>query len=412
MLEHGIERQHTTRATPQQNGVAECTNRILDEGITSLLSDSHLLAHFWGEALSCYQHALNRSPSATVSRMMPTEAFYGWKPSVSHLHIFGCRAYAHIQKDKHSAFQPKSQKCIFLGYPLDYKGWECWDPVTSEVFISCDVHFVETEMPGAELRLSGPHYKLLQEVQPGSVGEPAGNVPAPVLSSPSVPPVEPASTPSDDNDSDSGSESDLDDSDDVDWVPPSDLHSPSSSPLPDLDTVPCSDFPPSPLASKPSSPSDSDSDSESLSPRPHSKSSSPEPGPSASSPVPASDTRDSRTPPAPGVPYVTHSGHSSCPMHEWWKVDHPYQHARGQRQAQCSGSTPKSPTEVDIVALEDANCICSLSEAELIEYAFLTSGSEPHLYKEAMKCDDAGLWLEACQYEYNVLQQHNVLGTV
>jgi len=86
----------------------------------------------------------------------------------------------------------------------------------------------------------------------------------------------------------------------------------------------------------------------------------------------------------------------------------PYQHAREQRRAQRSGSTPKSASEVDIVALEDANCICSLSEAELIEYAFLTSGSEPHSYKEAMKHDDVGLWLEACQYEYNVLQQHNV----
>ena len=31
MAEHGIERQHT-RATPQQNGVAECTNQILDKG--------------------------------------------------------------------------------------------------------------------------------------------------------------------------------------------------------------------------------------------------------------------------------------------------------------------------------------------------------------------------------------------
>ena len=64
------------RATPQQNGVAERMNCILDEGITSLLSDSHLPARFWGEALSCYQHALNCSPSAAVSGMTPTEAFY------------------------------------------------------------------------------------------------------------------------------------------------------------------------------------------------------------------------------------------------------------------------------------------------------------------------------------------------
>jgi hypothetical protein len=143
------------RATPQQNGVAERTNRILDEGVASLLSDSHFPAHFWSEALSCFLHTLNLSPSAAVSGKTPFEAFYGRKPSVSHLHVFGCQVYAHVQKDKHRSFQPKSRKCIFLGYPVDYKGWKCWDPSTNEVFISCDMHFVETEMPGAELGLSG-----------------------------------------------------------------------------------------------------------------------------------------------------------------------------------------------------------------------------------------------------------------
>src|ERR1700730_7474911 len=121
MLEHGIERQHTVRATPQQNGVAERTNRTLDEGVASLLSDSHFPARFWGEALSCYLHTLNLSPSAAVSGKTPFEAFYHRKPSVSHLRVFGCRAYAHVQKDKCRPFEPKSRKCIFLGYPVDYK---------------------------------------------------------------------------------------------------------------------------------------------------------------------------------------------------------------------------------------------------------------------------------------------------
>jgi hypothetical protein len=93
MLEHGIERQHTTWATPQQNGVSECTNHILDEGVASLLSDSHFPPKFWGEALSCFLHTLNCSPSSAVTGKTPFEAFYGQKPSVSHLRVFGCRAY-------------------------------------------------------------------------------------------------------------------------------------------------------------------------------------------------------------------------------------------------------------------------------------------------------------------------------
>src|ERR1700733_11882507 len=223
---------------------------------------------------------------------------------------------------------------------------KCWDPVTNEVFICRDVRFVETEMPGAELGLSGPRYEPLQGVQPGSVGELAGNVPAPSVSSPSVPPVDPASTHSDDADSDSDSEADLDDSNDADFVPPVLPDSPSPSPSPERDS-PHPDFPPSPSASSPSpslsSSSDSDSDSANAHPpvrtRSHSRSpsaeSSPEPELSASSPAPPSDARDSRS---PSVPYVTRSGRSSRPMHEWWKVDHPYQHAREQRWAQWEHS--------------------------------------------------------------------------
>ena len=172
--------------------------------------------------------------------------------------LFGCRAYAHVQKDKRHSFESKSRKCIFLGYPIDYKGWKCWEPSTGDVFISCDVRFVETEMPGAELELPGPRYEPMSGVQPGSVGE-LGQSPSSI--SPSVPPVEPGSTPSsddDDSDSDSGSEPDLDDPIDCDFVP---------SPGPDMHFR---DSPPSPSASspEPSSSSSSSSDSSSDSPEP------------------------------------------------------------------------------------------------------------------------------------------------
>ena len=90
---------------------------------------------------------------SAVAGKTPYEAFYGRKPSAAHLRVFGCRAYVHVAKDKRRLFQPKSLACIFLGYPLDYKGWKCWDPVTNKVVISRDVRFVESKMPGAELKL-------------------------------------------------------------------------------------------------------------------------------------------------------------------------------------------------------------------------------------------------------------------
>jgi hypothetical protein len=88
-------------------------------------------------------------------------------------------------------------------------------------------------------------------------------------------------------------------------------------------------------------------------------------------------------------------------------VNHPYQHAREQRQTRRSGRTPESAAEAavdsEVAALEEANAVRALSDSELIEYAFLTSGSEPRTYAEAMSRDDAGLWQDASQQEYNSL---------
>ena len=94
--------------------------------------------------------------------------------------------------------------------------------------------------------------------------------------------------------------------------------------------------------------------------------------------MPSSQPGDSGTPPAASGPYVTRSGCSVRPTGEWWKVSHPYQHAREQhRCSRHSGSDSESAAEAEIATLEDANAVHALSVSELIEYAFLTSGVEP-----------------------------------
>ena len=78
--------------------------------------------------------------------------------------------------------------------------------MTGDVFISRDVRFMETEMPGVELDLPGPRYEPMSGEQPGSVGESAGDVPVPVQSVPHVPSLI-LPLPRSDSDSDSDSDS-------------------------------------------------------------------------------------------------------------------------------------------------------------------------------------------------------------
>jgi hypothetical protein len=64
MQAEGIKREHTVRATSQQNGVAERKNRTMAECITAMLNEAQLHASFWGEArlLLCCSISLPLAP--------------------------------------------------------------------------------------------------------------------------------------------------------------------------------------------------------------------------------------------------------------------------------------------------------------------------------------------------------------
>lgn len=56
----------------------------------------------------------------------------GRKPNVANLRIFGCEAFVHIHKENQSKLDPKAQKCIFIGYGENVKGYKLWNPLTQK----------------------------------------------------------------------------------------------------------------------------------------------------------------------------------------------------------------------------------------------------------------------------------------
>lgn len=121
---HGIEREHTIRDTPQQNGVAERMNHTLSEGITTMLTSSKLPPSSWPWALNALVRSINHLPSLSIDFKTPFELWNGRIPSIAMLRTWGCEALVHLQKDQRiKPFGPHARKCVFIGYPPDYKGW-------------------------------------------------------------------------------------------------------------------------------------------------------------------------------------------------------------------------------------------------------------------------------------------------
>ena len=145
LKKNGIKHETTLPKTPEQNGMAERMNRTLVETTRSMLSDSGLPKRFWAEALSTAVYLHNRSPTTSLKDKTPYEAWFGHKPDVNHLRVFGCDTYAHVPKDERRKIDSKAKKVIFLGYGDGIKGYRLYDTEKQRVFYSRDVIFTETK---------------------------------------------------------------------------------------------------------------------------------------------------------------------------------------------------------------------------------------------------------------------------
>jgi hypothetical protein len=108
-----------------------------------MLNEKNLPNYFWAEAIVTAVYIMNRTPTTTIHGMTPKEKFTGKKPDVSHLRVFSCIAYVHVLNEKRSKLDPKVEKCIFIGYSLEQKGYRCFNPSTQKLLVSRDVVFDE-----------------------------------------------------------------------------------------------------------------------------------------------------------------------------------------------------------------------------------------------------------------------------
>ncbi|KAL6334824.1 hypothetical protein AAG906_021792 [Vitis piasezkii] len=97
LMECGIVPQYTMLGTPSQNGVVERRNRTLKDMVRSMINHSTLPESLWGEAVKTVVYNLNRVPSKAIAKT-PYELWTSKKPSIRHLHIWGCPAEARPYK--------------------------------------------------------------------------------------------------------------------------------------------------------------------------------------------------------------------------------------------------------------------------------------------------------------------------
>ena len=143
---NGIKMEKTVPMTPQQNGVAERMNRTLNERARSMRIHAGLPKMFWAEAVNTAAYLINRGPSISLDGKIPEEVWSGKEVNLSHLRVFCCISYVHIDSTERSKLDAKSNKCVFVGYGDDEFGYRFWDYENRKIIRSRDVIFNENVM--------------------------------------------------------------------------------------------------------------------------------------------------------------------------------------------------------------------------------------------------------------------------
>src|SRR6266496_4027623 len=125
------------------------------------MSITDLPLSFWGHALETVAFTLNRAPSKSVETT-PYELWFGNKPKLSFLKVWGCDTYVkRLQPDK---LKPKSEKCVFIGYPKETIGYTFYHKFEGKIFVAKNGTFLEKEFLSKEV--SGRKVELDEVIVP------------------------------------------------------------------------------------------------------------------------------------------------------------------------------------------------------------------------------------------------------
>nr|GEX62009.1 hypothetical protein [Tanacetum cinerariifolium] len=161
LKDHEIIAYHTPLYTPQHNGVSEMRNITLLD--ISMMSQTTLPKSFWDYALETAARILNTVPTKKVEKT-PYNVWHGKAPKLSYLKVWGCEAL--VKRDtltKPDKLEPRSIKCIFVGYPKETIGYSFYYPPENKVLVARNAKFLENSLIDQEASGSLEDLEIIQE---------------------------------------------------------------------------------------------------------------------------------------------------------------------------------------------------------------------------------------------------------
>ena len=137
--DQGTHQEFSSPKTPQQNGIVERKNRVVQEMARVMLHNKKLPKSFWGEAVNITCHTLNPVYFKPDSKKTPYELWREKKSVVKYFKIFGSNCYILRDRENLEKFDAKSDKGFFLRYSSTSRAYRVYNLRTKTVMESSNV---------------------------------------------------------------------------------------------------------------------------------------------------------------------------------------------------------------------------------------------------------------------------------
>jgi len=112
----------------------------------TLLNSAKLPSKLWNSTILCAAYLYNLNSHQSINNKIPNELFFHRVLDISHLKIFGCKAFFY-NNHKFNKFNNNTKPGIFLGYASDSLGYKIFNTFTNSIVTSRHTWFME-DIPG------------------------------------------------------------------------------------------------------------------------------------------------------------------------------------------------------------------------------------------------------------------------
>lgn len=152
--EVGIYLRTTATYTPEENGVAERSNRTITEPARAMMIEANLPIKFWLYAIKSAVYLKNRTISSALPvGKTPFELWNHRKPDIAHVHPIGCLCYVLIRKPlRGGKFEQVSRQAMLLSHTDHNINYEVFIFETNTIVISHNVIFRDNIFPFRKMK--------------------------------------------------------------------------------------------------------------------------------------------------------------------------------------------------------------------------------------------------------------------